>query len=45
VECDAGDADAATTWLTEAMKEGMQWLLKTVPVAVEAATGRDWSMP
>jgi DNA polymerase-1 len=43
VECDAAQSEAATDWLTEAMVEGMAWMLKKVPVGVEAAVGRDWS--
>ncbi len=44
VECDAADAEAARTWLVDAMRRGMGSFLRRVPVEVEAQVGADWSM-
>jgi DNA polymerase-1 len=43
VECDAGQADAAKTWLRLAMLDGMATLIDPVPVEVEAKAGRTWA--
>jgi len=44
VECDEHDAWFAREWLTECMTRGMGVFLKRVPVVVEAAVARDWSL-
>jgi DNA polymerase I-like protein with 3'-5' exonuclease and polymerase domains len=31
-------------WVEQCMKEGMEKVLRVVPVEVEVKTGRDWSM-
>jgi DNA polymerase I-like protein with 3'-5' exonuclease and polymerase domains len=43
VECDAGQADAVTTWLKTAMLDAMVPLIDPVPVEVEAKVGRTWA--
>jgi hypothetical protein len=43
VECPAGDATAATDWLTRAMVDGMAPLLRPVQVAVEVTSARTWA--
>jgi DNA polymerase-1 len=42
-ECDQGDAAAVADWLTAAMVDEMQPLLKQVPGVVEARIAKDWS--
>jgi DNA polymerase-1 len=42
VECDEGQADAATAWLKAAMLEAMAPLLAPVPVEVEVKVARTW---
>jgi DNA polymerase-1 len=42
VEADAGQADAAATWLRQAMLDGMAPLLDPVPVEVDARAARTW---
>jgi len=44
VECEEGDVGNARRWLETAMREGMGCLLRRVPVEVECAAARDWSM-
>jgi DNA polymerase-1 len=43
VEGDAGQAEAAATWLRQAMLDGMAPLIKPVPVEVEVRVGRTWA--
>ncbi len=44
VECEEGDVPDARRWLESAMRQGMGSLLRRVPVEVECAAARDWSM-
>jgi DNA polymerase-1 len=43
IECDADRADAAASWLRQAMLDGMRPLVDPVPVEVEVRTGRTWA--
>jgi DNA polymerase I-like protein with 3'-5' exonuclease and polymerase domains len=43
VECDEGQAEAATTWLKRVMVEAMAPLVDPVPVDVEVRVGRTWA--
>jgi DNA polymerase-1 len=43
VECDAEQAEAATLWLKQAMVDGMEALIRPVPVEVEVQVGRTWA--
>ncbi len=43
IECDAGRADAAASWLRQAMLDGMRPLIEPVPVEVEVRVGRTWA--
>jgi DNA polymerase-1 len=45
IECDAGDAARAQSWLRQGMVEGMQLFLKTVPVEVGLRVLDDWGGP
>jgi DNA polymerase I-like protein with 3'-5' exonuclease and polymerase domains len=40
VECDLAQVDAVTTWLKQAMMDGMAPLVDPVPVEVEVEIGR-----
>jgi DNA polymerase-1 len=42
VECDAGQAEAVSPWLKQAMLDAMTPLLDPVPVEVEVSVGRTW---
>jgi DNA polymerase-1 len=42
VECDEGQAEAASSWLKQAMLDGMAPLIDPVPVEVEVKVGRTW---
>jgi DNA polymerase-1 len=42
VEADAGQAEAVSAWLRQAMLDAMTPLLDPVPVEVEASDGRTW---
>jgi DNA polymerase-1 len=43
VECDQDQAEAAATWLKQAMLEGMAPLIEPVPVEVEVKVARTWA--
>jgi DNA polymerase-1 len=43
VECDLSTAECTQEWLVDAMKRGMQTVLRKVPVEVEATICADWS--
>jgi DNA polymerase-1 len=43
VECDQDQAESVASWLRQAMLDGMQSLLKRVPVEVEVKVGRTWA--
>jgi DNA polymerase-1 len=42
MECDAGQADAVSTWLKQAMLDGMAPLVAPVPVEVEVTVAPTW---
>jgi DNA polymerase-1 len=42
LECDAGQAEAASVWLRRALVDGMAPLLDPVPVEVEVQVARTW---
>jgi DNA polymerase-1 len=42
LEVPEAQADAAKSWLTEAMTEAMRMLIESVPVAVDASVSRTW---
>jgi DNA polymerase-1 len=44
VETDEDRVQQTAQWLEQCMKEGMQSVLRVVPVEVEVKTGRGWSM-
>jgi len=43
IECDRADAEAARAWVMDAMRAGMETVLKVVPAEVEATICADWS--
>jgi DNA polymerase I-like protein with 3'-5' exonuclease and polymerase domains len=43
VECPEADADAVSSWLKQAMLDGMTPLVAPVPVEVEVTVGRTWA--
>ncbi len=43
LECPADAGEAVRDWLVQCMRQGMEAVLRQVPVVVEATIGRDWS--
>jgi DNA polymerase I-like protein with 3'-5' exonuclease and polymerase domains len=44
VECAAGQVEAVTAWLRQALVDGLAGLLEPAPVAVQVHVGRSWGL-